>query len=370
MTTDVLERLRAANPVPNLGRAGAAPTFADETRPRSRSPWVAVAIVAALLAVLVGTPALAVGLGLIDFDSAEPAPSRAVEQFESLSTAAPPGMDPGVVAGEARQINVAGRVLWIAPTRAGGLCFGWDGTSGGCEKLGTVPLSVSWLGRPTRVRPSVKPSIYAVEGFARIRWVDSVEVRLDDGTAVQPEVTWISEPIGAGFFRYTAPRGRDVVAVVGFRNGKEVIGETLGKRDDPHPYARLDERTKLAEIETPAGPVQLWSAPTKTDGRCVWLEHGGEERAVSACLPVGYEREPALGLELHELGGASILAGRCGYASVELTRPDGSSRTVECRDGVVFSKLESSELRGTVQAVGAGGTPLPGSQMEIERLLR
>jgi hypothetical protein len=345
--------------------------FAEEAPSRSRPLWVSGAVAAALLAILVGTPALAVGLGVIDFGSAEPAPPRVVKQFESLSTGAPPGMDPGVVAGEARQVRVAGRVLWVAPTRAGGLCYGWDGTSGGCEKLGTAPLSVSWLGRPTRVPPSLtRPSIYSVEGFARIRWVDTVEVRLDDGTAVRPELTWISEPIGAGFFHYTAPRDRAVVAVVGFRNGDEVIGEELDKRDEPHPYARLDERTKLAEIETPVGAVQLWTAPTKTDGRCVWLEHRGEERAVAPCLPRGYDHEPGLAIALHEFGGAPILAGRCGYASVELVRPDGSSRRVGCRYGVAFARLDSAELQGTLQAVNASGKPLRGSRIQVARLRR
>lgn len=370
MTIDALARLRAANPVVVLGRAGVAPVFAEESRSRRRSRWVVVVAVC-VVATLLGAPALAIGLGVIDFEATEPAPPRVVKDFESLSAGAPPGMDPAVVASEARQLTVDGHVLWVAPTRAGGLCYGWDGGSGGCDKLGTVPLSVSWLGRPTRVPPPPARSartFYAVEGFAHARWIDAVEVRLDDGATVRPQLTWISRPIDAGFFRYGAPPNRDVVAVVGFRNGKEVIGEEVGARPAPHRYARLDERTKLAEVATADGPVRLWTAPTKTNGRCVWLEFRGDERAVAPCLPRGYEQQAVLALVVHAFGGTSVLAGQCGYAGVELVPPAGASRTIDCHNGMVFAPLQRHELEGSVQAVNEAGSPLRGSRVELARL--
>lgn len=343
------------------------PTVADGSRTRPRRTSV---VIAAILAALVGAPALAIGLGVIDFGSSEPAPPRVVKDFESLSEGAPRGMDPAVVAREARQLMVDGHVLWVAPTRAGGLCYGWDGGSGGCDRLGTVPLSVSWLGRPTRVQQPVAPAArtaYAVAGFAHSRWVDAVEIRLDDGQTVRPRLTWISKPIDAGFFRYAAPANRDVVAVVGFRDGEEVIGENLGTTPGPHPYARLDERTKLAELATADGPVRLWAAPTKTDGRCVWLEFRSEERAVAPCLPRGYEGQAALALSLHDFGGTPVLAGECGYPSVRLTRPGAVSRTIDCRDGIVFASLDPRDLEGTVEAVNASGKTLRGSRVELAR---
>ena len=374
MTGDALERLRAANPVPVLGRAGPAPAFADEPRLRPRPRRVRLLVAAAAVAALVGSPAIAIGLGVVDFGSSERAPARVVKQFESLREGAPAGMDPAVVAGEARQLEVGGHVLWVAPTAAGGLCYGWDGGSGGCDKLGTVPLSVSWLARPTRVpAPPAAPSAQtanAVDGFAHSRYVVDVEIRLDDGTAVRPRVTWISEPIAAGFFRYVAPGGREIFAVVGFRDGEEVIAETMGPRVDPHPYARLDERSKLAEVATAEGSVRLWTAPTKTDGRCIWLEFGDHERAVAPCLPRGYEREAGLALAVHDFAGTSVLAGRCGYGGVRLTRSDGPSRTIDCRDGVVFGAIEPAEFEGTLEAVTKTGKPLPGSRVELARLRR
>jgi hypothetical protein len=369
MTNGEIARLRAANPVPVLPRVGAPPIFAD-VQPKSR--WRRRWLVAAALAIsaLIGGPALAIGLGVINFQSSAPAPPQVVRDFATLSEGAPTGMDPGVIASETRKVPVHGHTLLIAPTRAGGLCYGWDRGPGGCDKLGTVPLSVSWLARPFRLAPGTQsPSSFdAAEGFAHARWVDGVEVRLADGTSVRPQLTWISKPIDAGFFRYVAPEGGAVVGVIGFRHGEAVIGEQIGKRRGPHPYARLDERKKLAEVETAAGPVRLWMAPTKTDGRCVWLQLRGQEHAVTPCLPAGYEHQAGLSLALYDFGGTSILAGECGYAVIELTRADRTSRTLECHDGIVFGRLQPAELNATVQALDKDGQPLRGSKIEVAHL--
>jgi hypothetical protein len=369
MKADILDRLAAANPVPTPSsvRVGAAPSFPATAGSRRRR--LAVVALAFAAAVFVGGSALALHFGTIEFSSAEHAPPRVVADFESLSTAAPPGMDPGVIAGETRQLRIGDRVLWIAPTRAGGLCYGWNHSSGGCDKLGTTPLSTSWLGRPFRAPAgaALDPShdYYAVEGFAHAQWVDSVELRLDDGTTVRPELTWISKPIDAGFFFYVAPRKHDVVSAVGYRNGEAVTGEDPLQNPGPHPYARLDERTKLGELATAAGPVRLWAAPTKTDGRCVWLQFGGEEKSVAPCLPKGYERQVAFSTRVDDLGGTTVLSGECGYAAVELVQRDGTARRIDCVGGIVFSKLSSEDEDGTLRALDAGGTPLPGSEVPI-----
>ena len=364
MTDDLFGRLEAANPVPRgvTARVGAAPVFPAPARSRSRRPALLVLVIA--LALLVGGPALALRLGVIDFGSAEHAPPRVVHDFATLSSGAPPGMDPGVVAKDTRQIRIGDHILWIAPTQLGGLCYGWDG-GGGCDKLGTVPLSVSWLGESS---PSGH-DFHAVEGFAHARWVDAVEIEFDDGTRVHPDVTWISKPIDAGFFRFAAPAGHDVVSVLGLRNGEAVTGDEGSTRSGPHPYARLDERRRIASLDTADGPVQLWSAPTKTDGRCVWLEFQGHERGVVPCLPAGYERQIGFALGVYELGGADVLAGECGYRAVELAHPDGSVRTVDCEDGVAFARLESADMAGELRAVDAGGKPLPSSTIAVRQIV-
>jgi hypothetical protein len=49
-----------------------------------------------------------------------------------------------VIPNETRKVATFGKAtLWVAPTRQGGFCFDLGG-QGGCDRLGTVPLSISW----------------------------------------------------------------------------------------------------------------------------------------------------------------------------------------------------------------------------------
>lgn len=365
--SDAFERLRAANPVPAVGRVGSAPNFREMASARSQRPGQRLLLAAAVVAVIGGVPAAAVGLGVVEFGSAEPAPVHVVKDFESLGEAAPRGMNPHVVAGEARQLTVDGRLLWVAPTRAGGLCYGWAGSSGGCDRLGTVPLSVTWV-RRRGPRAGSPAAAHVVEGYAHARWVDRIEIRLDNGDTVRPRLTWISEPIDAGFFRYVAPETRGVVAVVGFRDGEEVTSDGLESRPAAHPYALLQDRKKLVEVQTSDGPVRLWAAPTRTDGRCVWLEFNGDESPVAPCVPQGYERQAGLALRIQQFGDTMILTGLCGYAGLQLTRADNASRRVICHDGVIFAPLESSDLDGVAQPFTKTGELLQRPTVELARV--
>jgi hypothetical protein len=36
--------------------------------------------------------------------------------------------------------------------------------------------------------------------------------------------------------------------------------------------AVLEEKAELSAIETAAGSARLWTAPTRYDGRCAWVE--------------------------------------------------------------------------------------------------
>jgi hypothetical protein len=88
--------------------------------------------------------------------------------------------------------------------------------------------------------------------------------------------------------------------------------------------------------------------PTLYEGRCTWLEFGSEAIPVTPCLPNGYENQDALGLAVHALGNRSILAGECGYHAVEVVHQDGSSRTVDCTGGIVFTELTQADETGQV----------------------
>ena len=266
MSEELLKRLRSANPVPDsvvstLQARLWGQTLAPPAKP-TRRPWARRHVVAVVLAVaaLLAAPALAFRFGVIDFSTAPTAPPKIVEDFSSLSVGAPRGMDPRVLAGQTRLVgNAVGHRLWVAPTKAGGLCYMWSGASGGCDTLGTVPLDVTWSGTTTTAAAPVA-SFPAVDGFVRSRWVDDVQITLDDGTTVQPEVLWVSPPISAGFFFYRAPVGHMIAAVRALRRGTVVAADEGGNgAQGPHPFADLTKKTKIAAVQTNAGAATLWT---------------------------------------------------------------------------------------------------------------
>ncbi len=190
---------------------------------RRRSPRLrlVLAVLALVVAFVLVAPALGIDLPVLDFWKAEKAPPRVVEDFRSLSLGAPPGMDPAAFANQARKVTTVAlsdgaHTLWVAPTQAGGFCLTWTDAAGGCDKLGTVPLSVSWMARgPVPAGDDGLPELSAtsftrLSGFVNADYVDSVEFRFADGDVVRPHVTWVSEPIGAGFFIYDIQRERRV----------------------------------------------------------------------------------------------------------------------------------------------------------------
>jgi hypothetical protein len=337
--------------------------------------WRVLVLVAVLMLalVLIAAAAYALGYRFIDFSGAPPAAPPVVKEFSSLSLGAPPGMDPRVIAGETRLVGeIEGHTLWVAPTKTGGLCFEWSRGAGGCDALGTEPLSVdfgmSGVGPPTP-EPFEHP-ITAVEGFARPRWIDAVEVRLDDGSTISPQLIWISPPIDAGFFYYEAPEGRTVAAVLGLKDGEVVDGETVPRRGEPsppHPYADLSKRQRLAEIETNEGVAALWRAPTKAGLRCTWLEFRAQEVAglSSVCIASGYEHQVGAQYAVYALGGDLILAGTCGYGAAELIHDDGSVRIVRCADGVVLAKLTPADASGELGFVDENGRLLTRSRSHV-----
>jgi hypothetical protein len=304
---DALTQLAAANPVPTDARDRIAKDLQlQDLRPRTdaserRSSGRRIILTATTVVVLAATvvlvaPALGLRFGWIDFFTAEHAPPAVVNDFATLSQGAPAGMDPGVIPGETRKVmtmRFSGRdhTLWVAPTAAGGLCFEWTQGMGGCDRNGEMPLSVSWGAPAVDNPPSTPKDFQMVEGHVHAPWVDGVEIHLSDGSTVEPDVTWISPPIDAGFFVYEAPRGLTIRSVVGTRGGEAVDADDFGSGEDPStepvpsPFADLSKRHVVKSIETDAGRATVWSAPTKTDEVCTWLEVGNLRRNVMPCLP-------------------------------------------------------------------------------------
>ena len=374
MTIHTMERLSAANPVPPSAREWIARDFGLDSikptcEPQTTNTRTALAIAAATLALLAATallvaPALGLGIPGIDFFQAEKAPPEVVKQFADLAVGAPAGMDPQAIPGETRKVAVVTlsdgpHTLWVAPTKAGGLCEAWNKGSGGCDSAGAMPLSVTWSApRVFDLQHLPGRDFQKVDGFAHSKWVDEVDVHLSDGTTVKPQVTWVSGPINAGFFLYEAPKGLAIRSVTGSKDGEEVAGEFLGTGDAtgpvPSPYADLSRRRQLNSIETSAGKATIWEAPTKTGETCRWLELGDKRHELTPCLPPAYDYGlPTTYLRIGDVKLLGLVAPRDG--SVEVQFRDGSMIRLQPRNGVALYEVTRPDDHLLVLAEGADG---------------
>jgi hypothetical protein len=377
-TREAFERLRRANPVSrdaareraaSIGRrdlsglvfSADARTFAPPRR-RWFRPVLAAAV---LMAAFVGV-ASAVGLQLpvLDFGSAEKAPPRVVKDFAGFDVGAPPGMAPGVVAGETRRIMTARftgakHELWVAPTREGGFCELWTGSFGGCDRFGTVPLGVTRIYGGSSPLPQGAGSLAALGGHASAAYVADVEIRFADRAVARPTIVWVSRPIGAGFFAYEVPPehrepGHEVTAVVALdRSGNVVTEDTDVARQagGPPPDAVVSDEKPIASVETEEGTATLYVAPTRYSGRCAWLELGGRNLLFTPCVPHGYALAP-FALRFAPTADDVVLAGSVDerVARVVVRYADGDSAAVRPRDGFVLYRLPAAHLRPGHQA--------------------
>jgi hypothetical protein len=321
---------------------------------RRRMARVALPIAAALTVVAVAAPASGLHEPIIEFVNGEPAPERVRNDFQTFDSGAPPGMAPGVIPGESRRIMTArlsdgAHTLWVAPTKAGGFCTYWSGMTGGCDRLGTVPLSVTYGGVP-----------FVITGHASADYVDSVEVRFGDGSVERPDVTWVGRPIDAGFFAYEASDGRVPENVVGLdADGSVVTTHPVapGHREGLLSDALLDEKTELRSIEAGGGTARLLSAPTRYEGRCAWVEYLGERFPAARCGAKGYAWKEGVGLGTVSLGGETFLLGTAGprFAPLEVRLAGDRRIAVEPIEDVVFAKIPDVKAGDTVTVVPADG---------------
>jgi hypothetical protein len=334
---ELLPAIRARIPVAHVPPVAA-------PRPRRRRLRVALAAAALALVLAVVAPALGLRLPVLDFFSAEPAPREVVLGFETLSRDSPPGMDPGVIPGETRRVGTfrvsgSARTLWVAPTEAGGFCTMWERMGGGCDRLGTVPLDVFWS-------RGIEPGF--VHGHVSSRFADGVELRFTDGSSVQPEVTWVSEPIAAGFFAHDLPSDRLLESVVGLDAAGEAVSTSYvnprAHQDAVHPDALADQRRPALRVAAEGGEVVLWEAPTRYEGTCAWLEFQGHVRD-AGCRPEGHVND---GSAIGFVATASdlILWGRVQERAerLEVRFADGGRASVEPRNGFVLYAVPRARL--------------------------
>jgi hypothetical protein len=332
----------------------------DEVRRRARRGPTrrVVLLAAAVAAVAVAAPASGLHEPILDFFAGEPAPERVRRDFETFDSGAPRGMAPGVIPGQSRRILTArlsdgAHTLWVAPTEAGGFCTYWSGMTAGCDRLGTVPLSLTYGGDP-----------YVITGHADAAYVHSVEARYAGGRAEPVDVTWVGPPIDAGFFAYEPGEAVPDQLVGLDADGNVITTHPVGRggRETAVADAVLDEKTELRSIEAGGATARLWTAPTRYEGRCAWVEYLGKRYPAARCGPKGYSWKEGAGLGLVELGGDYFLLGTAGprFAPLELRLAGDRRISVEPVDDIVFAKLpEDVETGDSVTIVPADARENP-----------
>jgi hypothetical protein len=300
----------AAEESERLGRASDQRVRQGGLRPRSR---LAIVLAFGLLLLLTwATLTLAFGWHVV-FGSAPRAPhsSKIFKDFDTLDVGAPAGMASGVIPNQTRLVATFGRVqVWVAPTRAGGYCAVIAG-AGGCDRLGTAPLNVTYgfASEPGRGgepnAPGLGPDLAdlrEVAGSINARWSETLEVRFEDGTVLRPRVVWVSEPISQGFFYLPIgndhrPAGHQLREVVALdAHGNIVESESMRGIHRPYsagppPGAVSQQAAEVGHLQTPVGEAVLWHAPSRFDTGCTWLELAGRfylGHGFNGCQVTGY----------------------------------------------------------------------------------
>ncbi len=294
-------------------------------------------------------------------------------------------MDPNVIAVETRKVEAVtvgghSHTLWVAPTRSGGLCYVWTNLGGGCDRLGTVPLDVVWAGGgAVPVGSDGLPDINA-EAFGRISvhvsaaYVDRVAIRFADGTTVQPEITWVSAPIDAGFFLYSFSReqqrpGHQVVSVVALKSGDVITEEpasgTAQRPVAPPADAIVSQRTVAFSAPTSRGNALIWTAPTRYDGKCAWLEFEGKLASIAPCQPKGYDWNEGLATGFYPTSDAVLFFGTAErYEQIDLVYEDGGVTHVIPKNHVFVASIpdrhfEAGHQVERIDARGPDGRVIP-----------
>lgn len=342
--------------------AAAAPDWGDVTR-RVRRARRRRTLTTALVAVAVSVVAAPAALGLhrlvLDFFSAEPAPERVQLTFARLDLGAPKGMATGVIPMQTRKVPVASAdgsetFVWVAPTRRGGFCLTWQHGAGGCRTRAGGGAGATFSGS----RDASGLTINQVTGAITQDNAERVELRFADGTTLELPITWVSAPIGAGFYAYEIPAGRRPQELVLYGGGDDVIArESFPNPDpltEPDPTTGLpgaviyDQRHEVLTIETEGGrKFTLYSAPSRLhtagwEGRCLWLSaRGGPvDRAFYGCGNPSPD-VPPIGAGLQGGGRPVLFAGAvgAGVASVELRFQDGDVIELPAAEGYVLGEI-------------------------------
>lgn len=384
-----LDALRAANPLPRERqwqlerelrdrgtderiRAAIADDAARERasegqrRPRVARRRVALLLGLVTMAALAVAPALGLHQPVLEFLRADKAPPAVEREFAELSIGAPSGMDPRVIAEETRKVTSVrladGRMhtLWVAPSRRGGFCFLWSGLGGGCDQQGTVPVGATWEAGPVLTPVGVPPRRAAhqftrILGHADADYADRVELHFQDGDIVRPHVIWVSAPINAGFFAYEPPPakrrpGHALEKIIALDQDDDVVAQetspALAKAPTwPPPEAITSQKRAAAEVDTLSGKATVWVAPTRTEGRCAWLEVEGHAIGFMPCKAKGVWDE-GFAVRLAPTRDTVLVAGVINQpiTTVTVRFADGDKAEIAPTDGFVLYEISAAHL--------------------------
>jgi hypothetical protein len=250
-------------------------------------------MLAAALAAIAAGSALALGPRVVDFFSSEPAPGRIVRQLEDFkrSAALDWGDNVPVVASEARTIidlvrpDGSSVYIAVAPTTTGkGFCMVLtaSGSSGGTsgtdcnlpDELRRTPMQP---GGASTGDPEHPTGWEDFAGYVAAPGTDHVEIHYEDGSHEDVPVTWVSDPIDAGFFAFDPAaehlaEGHRAVAVVAV----DASGKALART----PFTYPDERTRnnpwrippFSDLRWPPAIDQTTIRPLPIFGLPSWVE--------------------------------------------------------------------------------------------------
>ncbi len=344
-------------------------------RASRRSRRRRLAVISALgIVVALGAPtALALRSTIVDFFSSEPAPHRLVIDFARLDAGAPPGLENHVLYKETRRIferklaDGQTLTLWVAPTKTGGFCEALVGPRrrGGMGCLQKrVPIAPG-IGVQGSIAPDggIRSGPVLVSGSVGMTNADTIDLQYQDGDVERQPLTWVSSPIGVGFFLFDVPERHWAMGhqferlVLRDAQGQELYSKeitldlppVMNPRTGAPSEALQGQARKLIEIRTHTGiEAVLWTAPTVDGRRCTWLRYGeggfgggcSTNDAGRDALPVGRSQ----GREVVLLSGGPA---RADVAQVEVRFEDSDRAVVPVVEGMVLYDIPPEHfLRG------------------------
>lgn len=364
---------------------------------------LALAATVAALAAIVTAVAFGWPQTFVDFFSSPPAPTQVKNFFGSQNVAAPSGMSPEAIPGQARKITSATfdanhvhsthptlHTLYIAPRKGGGFCYLWTNYSGGCADPKSTaayarthpaarPLGIDWLGNDYPV---------VVSGWVRTGAAKTVEARFADGTTATIPVTWVSAPIDAGFFVYPVPpahqtRDNALASVVALDANGNVVGrqdfrltspldedvmQTLPdgtKYSLPRRADAANARKVISFRSTKGSEVYLWVMPRTGGGACYLFNRG------RGCDPADFMTAIPSALNGGLSGGADpvlfFAEAKPDVAAVELRYQNGETERLTPVDGFVLAEITPAHYKLGTRLEAAVALDQSGKTIDTQR---